>query len=498
MRLRILFVLVLIGLCAVSCSFTPNKKTIIYTVGDSTVKNGEGDGDHGLWGWGDFIEHFLDSTEVHVENRALGGTSSRTYIDKGLWDSVRNKLNKGDYVLIQFGHNDDGPINDDFRARGTINGIDDKSEEIDNLLTGKHEVVHTYGWYLRKMIVEAKDKGAIPIVLSPIPRNKWDNDKVGRNNDSYGLWSKQVAEQEDVTFIDLNDKMALEMENIGELGVTGNYFYERDHTHTTVRGAVLAASIVIDEIRSKDSGMEDHLTDYPQITLPKKKNLFLVGDSTMADNANENAVGWGVPFEQFVDTTRLNFFNNARGGRSSRTFISEGLWDDVLNEVQAEDFVLIQFGHNDTGNIDKEKFRGSLSGTGEDVQEIVKNDSTEIVHTYGWYLRKMLNETKEKGAVPILVSLTPRNEWPNGMVEQRCETYIKWCKEVAETENVPFIDLSNEIAKRYQLLGKEKVNLFFPKDHTHTNSAGALFNAQAAAEVLKKDKESGLHDYIFY
>ena len=102
-------------------------KPIVYTVGDSTVKNGAGKGDGGLWGWGDFIGQFLDSSKITVENHALGGTSSRTFQDKGLWEEVFKKLKKGDYVMIQFGHNDDGPLNDDSRARGTIKGIGDET-----------------------------------------------------------------------------------------------------------------------------------------------------------------------------------------------------------------------------------------------------------------------------------------------------------------------------------------------------------------------------------
>ena len=104
-------------------------KPVIYLVGDSTVKNGKGDGAGGLWGWGDFIGQFLDTTKISVQNHALGGTSSRTFQSKGLWEPVYNKLKKGDYVIIQFGHNDDGPLNDTLRARGTIKGIGEETQE---------------------------------------------------------------------------------------------------------------------------------------------------------------------------------------------------------------------------------------------------------------------------------------------------------------------------------------------------------------------------------
>lgn len=158
-------------------------------------------------------------------------------------------LKKGDYVLIQFGHNDSGPINDDSRARGTIKGIGEETEEIDNILTKKHEIVHTYGWYIRRLVKDAKAKGAIPVICSPIPRNDWEEGKVPRNDKSYGLWAKQIAEQEKVTFIALNDQMAILMEQLGQAKVTGTYFYERDHTHTTAKGAVLSASVIINELK---------------------------------------------------------------------------------------------------------------------------------------------------------------------------------------------------------------------------------------------------------
>ena len=253
-------------------NFTPkqNNKPTVYTVGDSTVKNGRGDGSGGLWGWGDYIGQFLDTTKVNIENHALGGTSSRTFQDKGLWTAVLNKLKKGDYVLIQFGHNDSGALNDSLRARGTIKGIGNDTEEIDNILTKKHETVHTYGWYIQKVVREAKLKGAIPIICSPIPRNDWEDGKVPRNDKSYGLWAKQIAKKEKVNFINLNDKMAVEMEKLGEHKVTGTYFYKHDHTHTSGKGAVLSASVIINELKSSKNSLKKYILENPKIVLPAK------------------------------------------------------------------------------------------------------------------------------------------------------------------------------------------------------------------------------------
>ncbi|WP_370476344.1 rhamnogalacturonan acetylesterase [Tamlana flava] len=487
---KFLFI-ILFSISFFSCAQQLNVKPTVYTVGDSTVKNGKGDGYGGLWGWGDFIGQFLDSSKVKFENHALGGTSSRTFQNLGLWDTVNSKLKQDDYVLIQFGHNDNGPVNDTIRARGTIKGIGDETEEIDNMITGVHEIVHSYGWYIEKVVKDTKAKGAIPVIMSPIPRNDWKEGKVPRNNNSYGLWAKQIAERNDVTFIDLNGKMVSKMESLGEENVTETYFYKRDHTHTSAKGAAMAASIIGSELKKTDNSLKDYILENPKIKLPKKKNIFLIGDSTMANSSNPNAIGWGMAFPKFCDTMQVNVINKARGGRSTRTFIFEGLWDEAKAEFHEGDYVFIQFGHNDAGNIDKAKYRGSLKGMGEETQEVNRDSVTEIVHTYGWYMKKMIRETKEKGAIPVVLSLTPRNEWPNGKVEQRFDTYVKWAKEAANAENAIYIDLSDTVAQRYQDLGKEKVKGFFPKDHTHTGLEGATFTASIVAKLIRKNKELG-------
>src|SRR6185369_14755803 len=103
---------------------------------------------------------------------------------------------------------------------------------------------------------------------------------------------------------------------------------------------------------------------------PRLPTIFVVGDSTANNHAN-GGLGWGDPFINYFDATKVNVLNRARGGRSSRTFITEGLWDKVLGEMKKRDFVLIQFGHNDAGAInDPSRARGSLPGIGDERQEI--------------------------------------------------------------------------------------------------------------------------------
>src|SRR6266849_9461391 len=231
---------------------------------------------------------------------------------------------------------------------------------------------------------------------------------------------------------------------------------------------------------------------------PNLPTLFVVGDSTANNNAN-GAQGWGDPFISYFDGKNVNVLNRARAGRSSRTFITEGLWDKVLSEMKRGDFVLIQFGHNDAGATnDASRARGSLPGTGEETQEIdnVLTKKHEVVHTYGWYMRKMIADTKAKGAMPIVMSLTVRNIWKDGRVERGSGKFGLWAAEIAKSQNVTFIDLTTLIANKYEELGEEKVKELFATDHTHTSPAGAELNASLVVEGLKILRSKPLNRYL--
>ncbi len=247
--MKYIFLLLLISL--LSAGEKDNKPTL-FLIGDSTVKNGSGKGEQGLWGWGDFLYERFDTTKIGIENHARGGRSSRTYQTEGLWDKVLSRIKPGDYVIIQFGHNDAGAVNDTIRARGSIKGIGDETEAIENMLTKKHEVVHTYGWYIRKYIADAKTKGAIPIVCSLVARNIWKDGKVERASSSYAAWTKEIAKKERVAYIDLNDLVATHYEQLGIEVVTKKLFIT-DHTHTNKEGAKINAGIVTDELRKQKS-----------------------------------------------------------------------------------------------------------------------------------------------------------------------------------------------------------------------------------------------------
>lgn len=222
------------------------KLSTLFLVGDSTVKNGSGDGANKQWGWGEPLVAYFDATKITVLNRARGGRSSRTYQTEGLWEQVLTAMKPGDVVLIQFGHNDGGAINDTSRARGTIKGTGEETEEIDNLITKKHEVVHSFGWYLRKYVADAKAKGATPIICSPVPRKIWKDGKVTR--DRYGNWAAEVAKTERVAFLDLNEIIARQYETLGTEKVEP--LFADEHTHTSWDGAELNAASVVSGLKA--------------------------------------------------------------------------------------------------------------------------------------------------------------------------------------------------------------------------------------------------------
>lgn len=219
---------------------------VVFLIGDSTVKNGRGKGDNGQWGWGSFFEQFFDTTRISIENHALGGRSSRTYFTEGLWNKVLPGIQKGDYVFMQFGHNDGGPLNMG-RARASLKGVGEESETVIMEKNGGPEEVFTYGHYLRLFIRQAKAKGAIPVVLSPTPNNRWPEGKIFRLTDTYTAWAKEVAKEENVLFIDLNDISADKFDRLGEMKGKSLYM---DSVHTNKEGAIMNGQSVVDGIRS--------------------------------------------------------------------------------------------------------------------------------------------------------------------------------------------------------------------------------------------------------
>lgn len=222
----------------------------------------------------------------------------------------------------------------------------------------------------------------------------------------------------------------------------------------------------------------------------KLPSLWLIGDSTVrngsfGDGTNLNQWGWGAPLVAFFDATKLNVVNRAWGGTSSRSFYEGWYWKLLKPEIKKGDIVMLQFGANDNA-------RASLPGTGD--------ETAGVLHTFGWYLKRYVEDVRAAGATVVICSLTPRKAWtPEGKFVRDNTTHAAWAAQVAKEVNAPFIDLYELIARRYEALGLAKVDALYvpsPTEHLHTGWDGAVVNAECVVAGLKALKDNPLAGFL--
>lgn len=212
--------------------------------------------------------------------------------------------------------------------------------------------------------------------------------------------------------------------------------------------------------------------------------VYLIGDSTVCTQPVSQApvTGWGTPFAVFFDNT-VTVENHARGGRSTRTFLSENRWQPIAEALKPGDYVFMQFGHND-----------------EAKEEIYKERYTSP-EDYRKNLTRFITETRAKGANPVLVTPVSRRKFSEE--GKALETHIEYSKvvaEVAEELKVPMVDLDSRSRQLYESFGPEHskllfnvsdagVNPQFPNginDNTHFSEYGARLLAELVLDEMKK------------
>ncbi|MBQ8676624.1 MAG: rhamnogalacturonan acetylesterase [Bacteroidaceae bacterium] len=485
----------------VSGSSRKGSNPVIFLVGNSTMRNGTlGNGNNGQWGWGYFERLFWDERKITVENHALGGMSTRTFY-RDLWPAVLKGVQKGDYVFLELGHNDNGPL-DSGRARSCIKGVGHDSTLVTIKETGRQEMVYTFGGYIRKYVAQIRAKGATPVLFTLTPRNDYEPDdptRIQRKLADFTPWIKAMAQELNCAMIDLNDISATKLEKYGRWKT--NYFFFGDKIHSSEFGARMNAASCAEGIEActhpdvallktflKQNALHPERIDKGR--QPGKPVVFTTGDSTMknTDSDADGMWGWGAVATSVFDETKCTVINAGMAGRSTRTFLDEGRWDKVYNSLEPGDFVLIQFGHNDIGGIDRDKERGVIASAADTchVYHLQSNGQYKVIYSFGWYLKKFIQDVREKGATPILLSLTPRNEWPGGKIERRNDTYGRWYREVAAETGVEFVDVHNITADYFDSIGREATAPYYKNDHTHTSRLGALRNAQSVADGLRQ------------
>jgi lysophospholipase L1-like esterase len=230
--------------------FSPQKRPTVYLIGDSTIAIKE----IKAWpetGWGVPFAHFFDSTVV-VDNRAKNGRSTRTFIEEGLWKPVVEALQPGDYVFIQFGHNDE--------------------VETKKSYTTKEQFTAN----LARYISETKGKGATPVLLTPVARRRFDSaGKIEGTHHVYSGLVREVAKLQGVKLIDLDVKSQQVLQSFGvegskllflhlQPGEHPNYPEGKvDDTHFSELGARKMAQIVLAEVRAQKLPLAEHIYQPP-------------------------------------------------------------------------------------------------------------------------------------------------------------------------------------------------------------------------------------------
>jgi len=256
MRTNLAFIAFLLLLIFPSYSY--QKATTIYLIGDSTVADYSLEEDYEnrrypVVGWGQmfqpffvqdslkYVQHLIgNNKQVVVDDRAKGGRSTRTFFQEGRWSAVYKSLQKGDVVMIQFGHND---------------GAENKPE--------RYVDIEGYKEFLRLFVEQTRQKGALPILLTPVARNyPWKDSKLHNVHGDYPQAVKDVAAEMDVKLIDLNELSMAHFSKIGQTYVTEHYFMnlpagkfvaypdgQKDNTHFQAAGGRAVAQLVFDAMK---------------------------------------------------------------------------------------------------------------------------------------------------------------------------------------------------------------------------------------------------------
>lgn len=240
----------LLGLLLCAAMPVEKRKPVVFMIGDSTMANKDLRKGNPERGWGMMLPGFL-SDDITVDNHAVNGRSTKSFIDEGRWDAVVDKLQPGDYVVIEFGHND----SKEDAARHTDPGT-------------------TYDANLTRFVKDARAKGAQPVIFNSIPRRNFVGDSLVDTHGEYLTAARRVAVQQGVPFVDLNTPVAKFITDLGP-EESKKYFMhvapgtvplcpdgKTDDTHLNVKGARAVASIAVDALAETVPALAPYVRHY--------------------------------------------------------------------------------------------------------------------------------------------------------------------------------------------------------------------------------------------
>lgn len=442
---------------------TTQAKVRIALIGDSTQTRSAG------YGLG-FCANLTD--DVICINDAKGGASTKTYYNEGYWGKAL--ADKPDYMLIQFGHNDE---------QSTLH------------MPRETDLVTEYPANLKRYVEEARAHGIVPILVTPLARRYYGDDgKIHSDLLAHSEAMKKVAAEEKTPLIDLQADSIAFLDTLNEaqanlLGITkkdaqGNTV--PDKTHLNAEGSYAFGRIVAVDlgkavpalakyVRPEAATLPPDLARTVAIIRGAPVKIVLAGDSTV-----NNGGGWGPGFCADL-TQNVDCVNLARNGRSSKSYYDEGVWKDVL--AQHADYILIQFGHND------------MPGKGPARE-------TDPETTYAANMRRYINEARAQGARPVIVTSLSRRNYKDGTLVEDLAAYAKAARRVAEEEEAPVIDLNAESTRLLRTMTQEQADQFDAVGHpdatgstldrTHLNAHGSeVFGRMVADDLARVCPELG-------
>ncbi len=484
-------------------------KIRVYLAGDSTVKS-YGD-DNTIGGWGEFLPYYFDSSKVEIINKAEGGRSSRSFINQGRLDDILDEIREGDYLFIQFGHND-GLTTDTARVEHSValgepdaNGIYPtiaavKTETPQRIIDFYKDTDYPYSdtfypyesgtfkWYLEQYVIKAREKGAIPIIVTPVARVFFDeNGKITPHhgeNDGYVSAAIQAANELNCNFVNMFEITKSMYEDYGVKVTQGLQNIKADGsmdiTHYNKFGSNIVTSLLIKALAAQNLPLANYTVSSSRFVSKtedlKTSTVYIIGDETVsysdeADDYKIKPVGWANYLPEYF-VSQIKFKNLTLSGASSKSYIKSSQYNEFINNLSEGDYVLIQFGLNDAfGDADH------LTKTGEDKD----TEGYYQYYLYNYYLKP----AAEKKAVAFLVS--PLSEM--GSENSALKSYSDDVRALAADTMSAFINLYDESCDLYNNFEPTTLQAVYNDykgvDEDHLNEYGARVVARTIIDMIK-------------
>ena len=434
----------------------------IALIGDSTQTKNAGYG----------LGFCANLTGVVCIDDAKGGASTKTYYNEGYW--AKALADKPNYMLIQFGHND---------------------EASSRHLPRETNLQTEYPANLKRYVEEARAHGIVPVLVTPLTRRYYGADgRIHSDLLAHSEAMKKVAAEEHAPLIDLQADSIAYLDKLTEtqanaLGITKKDAEDNtipDKTHLNAAGSYVFGRIVAVDlgkavpelakyVRPEAAKLPQDLQRTVDFLHGAPVKIVLAGDSTV-----NNGGGWGPGFCADL-TPNVTCVNLARNGRSSKSYYNEGVWKTVL--AQHADYILIQFGHNDQPG------KGPARETDPNT-------------TYAANMRRYIDEARADGARPVIVTSLSRRNYKNGALVEDLTAYAQAAKRVAGEEDVPVIDLNAESTRLLKTMTQEQADQFDAVGHpdaagkkidrTHLNAFGSeVFGRMVANDLARICPELG-------